>query len=125
MILANKNFCWICLQKLVIIVWKGIHSRSDANWTGAEGLFFYYLRLLYCLDQILAVMLLSQHQVSSSKPVRPPAPYSAQCMGHAIRTWSVVCSDMSHLQFGEGARPHLCMDEWNRSTPVCKQLNLT
>ena len=44
---------------------KGIHSRSDTNRTGAEGLSFYYPRLLHCLDQMLAVMSLSQHRVSS------------------------------------------------------------
>ena len=37
---------------------KGIHSRPDTNRTGAEGLSFYYPRLLHCLDQMLAVMLL-------------------------------------------------------------------
>ena len=56
---------------------KGIHSRSDTNRTGAEGLFFYYPRLLHCLDQMLAVMSLSQPQVSSSKTVRPHAPCGA------------------------------------------------
>ena len=25
---------------LVVVVWKGIHSRLDTNRTGAEGLFF-------------------------------------------------------------------------------------
>ena len=44
---------------------------------------------------------------------------------HAVRTWSAVCSDEPHSQFGEGARPHLCMDEWNRPTPVRRQLSLT
>ena len=29
------------------------------------------------------------------------------------------------MQFGEGARPHLCMDEWNRPTPVQRRLSLT
>ena len=53
---------------------KGIHSRSDTKRTGAEGLFFYYPRLLHCLDQMLAVVLFSQHRVSSSKTVRPRAP---------------------------------------------------
>ena len=43
---------------------KGIHSRPDTNRTGAEGLSFYYPRLLHCLDQMLAVMSLSQHRVS-------------------------------------------------------------
>ena len=114
-----------CFSSIVIVVWKCIHSRSDTNRTGAEGLFFYYPRLLYCPDQVLAVMLLCQHRVSSSKIVRPRAPCSARCMGHAIRTWSVVCSEASHSQFGEGARPHLCMDEWNRPTPVRRRLSLT
>ena len=97
---------------------KGIHSRPDTNRTGAEGLSFYYPRLLYCLDQMLAVMSLSQHRVSSSKTVRPRAPCGTRCIGHAVSTWSAVCSKAPHSQFGEGARPHLCMDEWNRPTPV-------
>ena len=40
-------------------------------------------------------------------------------------TWSAVCSEAPHLQFGKGARPHLCMDEWNRPTPVRRRLSLT
>ena len=56
---------------------KGIHSRSDTNRTGAEGLSFYYPRLLHYLDQMLAVMSLSQHRVSSSKTIRPHAPCGA------------------------------------------------
>ena len=103
----------------------GIHSRSDTNRTGAEGLSIYYPRLLYCLNQMLAVVLLSQHRVSSSKTVRPRAPCGARCIGHAVSTWSAVCSEALHSQFGEGARPHLCMDEWNRSTPLRKRLSLT
>ena len=90
---------------------KGIHSRSDTNKTGARGLSFYYPRLLYCLNQMLAVMLLSQHRVSSSKTVRPRAPCGARCIGHAVSTWSAVCSEVPYSQFGEGVRPHLCMDQ--------------
>ena len=104
---------------------KGIHSRSDTNRTGAEGLSFYYPRVLHCLGQMLEVMSLSQHRVSSSKTVRPSAPCGARCIGHAVSTWSAVCSEAPHSQFGEGARPHLCMDEWNRSTPVRRRLSLT
>ena len=96
---------------------KGIHYRSDTNRTGAEGLFFYYPRLLHCLDQMLAVMSLSQHRVSSFKTVRSRTPCGARCIGHAVSTWSAVCSEAPHSQFGEGARPHLCMDEWNQPTP--------
>ena len=95
---------------------KGIHSRPDTNRTGAEGLSFYYPRLLHYLNQMLAVVLLSQHRVSSSKTVRPRAPCGARCIGHTVSTWSTVCSEAPHSQFGEGARPHLCMDEWNRLT---------
>ena len=90
---------------------KGIHSRSDANRTGAEGLFFYYSRLLHCLNQMLAVVLLSHHRVSSSKTVRSRAPCGARCIGHAVRTWSAVCSEAPHSQFGEEVRPHLCIEE--------------
>ena len=104
---------------------KGVHSRSDTNRNRVEGLSFYYPRLLHCLDQMLAVMSLSQHRVLSSKTVRPRAPCGARCIGHAVSTWSMVCSEAPHLQFGEGARPHLCMDEWNRPTTVCRQLSLT
>ena len=104
---------------------KGIHSRSDTNRTGAKGLSFYYPRLLDCLNQMLTVVLLSQHRVLSSKTVRPRAPCGARCIGHAVSTWYVVCSEAPHSQLGEGARPHLCMDEWNRPTSVRRQLSLT
>ena len=104
---------------------KGIHSRSDTNRTGAEGLSFYYPRLLHCLDQMLAVNSSSQHRVSSSKTVRPRAPCGARCIGHAVRTRSAVCSEAPHSQFGEEARSHLCMNKWNRPTPVRRRLSLT
>ena len=104
---------------------KGIHSRPDTYRTGAKGFSFYYPRLLHCLDQMLAVMSLSQHQVLSSKTVRPRAPCGARCIGHAVSTWSAICSEAPHSQFGEGARPHLCMDEWNRPTSVFRRLSLT
>ena len=74
---------------------------------------------------MLAVVLLSQHQVLSPKTVRPRAPCGDRCIGHAVRTWSTVFSEAPHLQFGKEASPHLCMDEWNRPTPVCRPLSLT
>ena len=52
-----------------------------------------------------------EYQVSSSKTVRPRAPCGARCIGHAVSTWSAVCSEPPHSQFGEGVRPHLYMDE--------------
>ena len=48
-----------------------------------------------------------------------------RCIGHAVRTWFAVCSEAPHSQFGEGARPHLCIYEWNRPTPVRRRLSLT
>ena len=86
---------------------------------GARG-----LTVLDRRNSMLAVMSLSQHRVSSSKTVRPRAPCGARCIGHAVSTWSAVCSEAPHSQFGEGARPHLCMDEWNRPTPVRRRLSL-
>ena len=65
------------------------------------------------------------NRVSSSKTIRPRAPCGARCIGHAVSTWSAVCSEAPHSQFGEGAKPHLCMDEWNRPTPVRRRLSLT
>ena len=62
---------------------------------------------------------------SSFKTVRPRAPCVARCMKHAIRTWYGVCSEAPNSQFSEGARPHLCIDKWNRPTPVCMRLSLT
>ena len=52
------------------------------------------------------------------KAKRPLLPIACNC---------VVCDLFrgSHSQFGKGARPHLCMDEWNRPTPVLKRLSLT
>ena len=62
---------------IVIIVWKGIQSRSETNRSGAKGLFFYYPRLLYCPDQMLVMMLLSHNQVLSFKIFRPRVPFGA------------------------------------------------
>ena len=101
-----------------------LQVRYKQDW--GRG-YFYYPRLLYCLNQnqMLAVVLLSQHRVSLSKTVRPRAPCGARCIRHAVSTWSAVCSEAPHSQFGEGARPHLCMDKWNRPTPVRRRLSLT
>ena len=115
--MSGYSYCRRCL--------KGIHCRSDTNRTGAEGLSFYFPRLQNCLNQMLPVVLLNQHRVSSSKTVRPRAPCGARCIEHAVNTWSAVCSEAPHSQSGEGARPHLCMDECNRPTPVRRRLSLT
>ena len=66
-----------------------------------------------------------QHRVSSSKTVRPRAPCGARCIGHIVSTWCAVCSEAPHSQFDKGARPHLCMDKWNRPTSVRRRLSFT
>ena len=100
-----------------------LQVRHKQDW--GRGFILLRPRLLHCLNQMLAVMSLSQDRVSSSKTVRPRAPCGARCIGHAVSTWSAVCSEAPHSQFGEGARPHLCMDEWNRPIPVRRRLSLT
>ena len=92
---------------------------------GTKGLSFYHPNLLGCVDQMLAVIELSQLLVSLSKTVRPIIPLGARCVGHVKIMWSAVCSLVSHLPFVEKARLHLCMDKSKRTMPVCRQLSLT
>ena len=106
-------------------LFEGYPLQVSTSRTGAEGLSFYYPRLLHCLNQMLAVVLLSQHQVLSSKTIRPHAPCGARCIEHAVSTWFAVCSEVLHSQFSEEARPHLCMNECNCPTPVHRRLSLT
>ena len=73
---------------------------------------------------MLAVMLLCQHRVSSSKTIRPRVSCGPGYIGHAVRIWSAVCTEAPHSQLGEGARPYLYMEKWNRPTPVLKRLSL-
>ena len=78
--------------------------------------------LLYCPDQMLAVMLLSQHRVSSSKTVRSRALCGAWCMGHATRTWSAVCSAAPHSHFDEGA--DICAGQMESPNTSCQAVEL-
>ena len=55
--------------------------------------------------QMLAVMVLSQHRVSTSKTVSPRIPVGARCTGHVRMMCSAVCSAAPHSQFDVGARP--------------------
>ena len=110
---------------IVTVVWKSIHSRLDTNKIGAKSLSFYYPRLLYCPDQLWAIMVMSQHQVLSFKIIRSCAPCGALCIGCAIKIWFVVYLETPHLQFCKGVRLNLCMHEWNHLTLVCRQVSLT
>ena len=62
---------------------------------------------------MMAVMVLTVELAKglSSKTIRPRSPCGARCMRQVIRTWSVVCPEALHSQFGKGARPHLCMEK--------------
>ena len=71
---------------------------------------------------VLTVLKVPFEKAAPPCPSDVPAPLF---IGHAVSTWSAVCSEAPHSQFGEGARPHLCMDEWNRPTPVRRRLSLT
>ena len=79
---------------------------------------------VFCLVQMMAVTELSQNLVSSSKTVRSIIPRGTRCMEHAKIMWYAVCSLAPHSDFAEEARPHLCMDELKRPTPVRRRLNL-
>ena len=92
---------------------------------GTEGLSFYHPNLLCCLDQMLAVIELSQHLVLSSKTVRPIILRGDRCVGYVKIMWFAVCSLEPHSHFAEAARPHLCMEEPKRPTPVPRRLSLT
>ena len=70
-----KNVYLFPCDKNVAVVRRGIHSGSDTNMARTKGLCFNYSRLLlYCPGQMLAVIVLSQHRVLSSRTVRPRAP---------------------------------------------------
>ena len=90
----------------------------------AEGLAFYHLILLCCLDQMLAVTELSQHLVSSFKTIRPIIPRGARCVEQVKIMWSAVCSQTLHSHFAEEARPYLCMGKPKRPTPARRRLSL-
>ena len=93
--------------------------------TEAKGFSFYHPSVLGCPDQMLAVVVLSQHFVSLPKTVRPIIPQGAQNVGHVEIMESAVCSLAPYSQFAEKVRHHLCMDEPKRSTPVCRRMSLT
>ena len=92
---------------------------------GAEGLAFYHPSLLCCPDQMLAVVELSQHLVSSSKTVRPIISRDSRCVEHVKIMWSAVCSSAPHSHFAEEARPHLCTYKLKHPAPVRWRLSLT
>ena len=70
---------------------------------------------------MLTALILSQRRVSSSRTNRLGISFGVG----ACRN-DVVCSLLrGTTQFGEGATPHLYMDEWNRPTPVRRRFSFT
>ena len=53
---------------------------------------------------------IKQHRVSSSKTVRPRALCGARCIhvGHAVNTWSAVCSERRHTRNSVKERDPVC-----------------
>ena len=87
---------------------EGHPLRAGHKYDWGRGSSFYYTKLLYFPDELLQAIVLSQHPGLSSRTVRPRALCGALCMGHAVRTWSAVCSGAPFSQFSKGARPYLC-----------------
>ena len=90
---------------------------------GTEGLSFYHPSLLCYPDQMLAVMELSQHLVSSSQIVRPIIPRGARCTGHVKIMWSAVCLQSPHTHFAERSETpfvHGLTETPNASTQAIK-----
>ena len=74
-----------------------LQVTHEQDW-GRESILL-QSRLLYCPDQMLAVMLLSHHRVSSSRTISPCVSCGSRCMRHAIRTWSAVYLAGPHSHF--------------------------
>ena len=72
-----------------------LQVRHKQDW--AREFILLLPQALYCPDQMLAAMLLSQNRVSLFKTLRLCAPFGARCMGHAIKTWSAFCSEAMHF----------------------------
>ena len=75
-----------------------LQVRHKQDW--GQGFILLLPQAAVLPDQMLAVMMLSQHQVLSYKNVRRRASCRDRCMGHVIRTWFAICSMTPLLQFG-------------------------
>ena len=77
------------------------------------------------LFQMLALVLLSQNRVSLSRANNPWYHPVARCTGHSRISRASVFSNAPHSLIDVGARPHLCLDDQNLSTPLQKRLSRT
>ena len=96
-----------CSSKLRLRKGHPIRARHKQDW--GQG-FIFLLPQAAVLDypnQILAVVVLSQHRVLPYKTFRPHATCDVRCMGHIIRTWFAFFLMAQHSKFGKGAGPHL------------------
>ena len=59
---------WSKTPFTLVVVSKGIHSRSDTNRYRGRGFILLLPQAVFFLNEMLAVMLLNQHRVLHSKP---------------------------------------------------------
>ena len=108
-----------CLCRL-----EGHPLQVRQNKTRIEGLSFYYLKLLYCPYQKLAVMVFRSIVFCHSKP-------SDLVLHVVLDVWGTLLE--CGLRFvrrrrscnAVKERPHLCMEECNHTTSVRRRLSLT
>ena len=74
---------------------------------------------------MLVVMLLNQHRIRHPKPSDHVLHVLSDLSGMLLKGGLRFYSEAPHAQFGEGARPHLCMYEWNRPTSAHRRLSST
>ena len=107
-------------------MWQGIYDPGQTQQkNGDRGCIFLPPQSAVLLRSDASSNGVDLHLALSSKTVRPIISRGARCMGHVKIMWSAVCSLAPHLHFAEEARPHLCMDEPKRPTPVRRRLSLT
>ena len=107
--LIELGACWVNCQVgtvLLLLLLEGIHIHVENSSKTSMLLNHPLFR-----NQMLAVMVLSQHRVSTSKTASPRIPVGARCTGHVRIICSAVCSAAPHSQFDVGARPHFCMND--------------
>ena len=94
-----------CCKKSVVEQDKAMHCVKYCNWFHCKCIGD-VIDVLYDSSsssfgrdplQMLAVMVLSQHHVSTSKTVNPRIPVGARCTGHIRIMCSAVFSAVPHL----------------------------
>ena len=80
---------------------------------------------MYCPNQMLAEMVLSQVEFGQKKPSDLVLHVVPDVWGTLLKRGPRFVLRRRTLQFSEGTKPHLRMGEWNHPTPVRRRLSLT